>query len=736
MMAGRSRFWNPLGSLRYRLLALVLIPLLLLAITVVLFGARWTSDYTYRQLFTKVNTDLRVAHDSFERIQSDQQRNFRSFAQSNVVSKLFENPSTVNGWLSQQRGRYNLDYLMLLNADGTERLDDKGWQPHTLLVSPLTLFALSEISSPQGGTGIEIMSANVWERDGLLDPSQVVFPLIDTLRAAPSERSAEDRAMVIRSVQSIHNAEGDPIALLEGGRLLNRDFGFVDSIRDLVYGPGSLAPGSIGTVTVFLDDVRITTNVPSSDATRALGTRVSAEVRDTVLNQGKSWTDRAFVVNDWYISAYEPITDVYDNRVGMLYAGYLEAPFRHELYKAIGVLSALVLAGSLFAILFASLGARSLFRPIEKLISVVRATAAGERRRVGSVKSVDEIGELVAQLDKMLDTLEEQRYKIEQDAHVLEDKVQSRTAELSQQNQRLTDSLNMLQQTRQQLEAAEKLAALGELTAGVAHEINNPTAVILGNMDILISEMGDSRPDVQTEIDLIIQQVYRIRSITHRLVQYSRSESEQLSPVANAVSLPEVVSDTVDLIWHDFVDDSIDIRESHRCEQMASIDKHELQQVLVNLVRNAVEAVAWNKEPGQVLIETLDVDDQYVSIVVSDNGCGIDPSHTARLFDPFFTFGKERGAGLGLSVSYGIVRRYGGRIDVSSKVGVGSIFTVVLAIAANDFETTCKKPIDSTKHFSSNSYPNSSRDTSTDSPEDAPIKTATAFDSVLAEFKN
>ena len=688
MTAKPSILQRPLDSLRYRLLALVLLPLLLLAITVVFFAARWTSNYTYEQLFTKVNTDLRVAHDSFQRIQSDQQRNFRSFAQSNIVAGLLDNPNTVNEWLAQQRGRYDLDYLILLNADGTGRLNNDGWQPHTLWESPLTKNAFANLSRSQGGTGIEIVPASVWQRDDLLRSSQVVFPLIDTPRAAPTERSAEDRAMVIRSVQAVRNSDGERIALLEGGRLLNRDFGFVDSIRDLVYGAGSLAPGSIGTVTVFLDDVRITTNVPSTDATRALGTRVSAEVRDTVLTQGELWTDRAFVVNDWYISAYEPITDVYNNRVGMLYAGYLEAPFRNELDKAIAVLSVLVLAGCLFAIVLATLGARSLFQPIEKLISVVRDTADGKRSRVGEINSVAELGELSAQFDDMLDTLEVQRDKIEQDAHVLEDKVQSRTAELSHQNQRLTDSLNLLQQTRQQLEAAEKLAALGELTAGVAHEINNPTAVILGNMDILISEMGENRAEVQTEIDLIIQQVYRIRSITHRLVQYSRSKSEQVSPVGAPVSLPEVVSDTVNLLQHDFVDESVSIRESHQCEQLASIDKHELQQVLVNLVRNAVEAVAWKEAPGKVLIETHDVDDQHVSIVVSDNGCGIDPTHTARLFDPFFTHGKEGGTGLGLSVSYGIVRRYGGTIDVSSDIGVGSVFTVVLPIATNDQDAT------------------------------------------------
>lgn len=674
------RRWRLFGSLRYRLLALVLVPLLLLAITVVLFAARWSTDYTYQQLFTKVNTDLRVAHDSFQRIQNEQQRIVQALSTDAMLMELLDKPSLMNAWIADQETLHGFDALMLLNHDGSQRLTGEGWQAHDLVQSPLTDSALAENAERVGATGIQIFSADNWSVGNYLDSSQVVFPLIDTPRAAPTDRLAEDRAMIIRSVQSVRTADGQRVALLEGARLLNRDFGFVDQIRDLVYGPGTLAPGSLGTVTVFLDDVRITTNVPSNDATRALGTRVSTEVRDTVLQRGESWTDRAFVVNDWYISAYEPIVDVFGNRVGMLYTGYLEAPFRHDLLSAIKLLSALVLVGCLFAILVATVAARSIFRPIESLTTVIRATAAGKRKRVGAIKSVHEIQELSSQFDAMLDTLEEQRHEIEQGAELLEQTVQTRTQELRQQNQRLTDSLALLKQTRLQLETAEKLAALGELTAGVAHEINNPTAVILGNMDILIAEIGDDRAEVQTEIDLIIQQVYRIRSITHGLVQYCRTESEPLSPMVESVNLPDVVGDTVNLIRHDFFDGSVQILEEHHCTQAAAIAAHEIQQVIVNLVRNAVEALNDVPRSGVVVIKTLDRDEGEVAVVVSDNGTGIEPANIARLFDPFFTAEKEGGTGLGLSVSYGIVRRYGGRIDVTSERGKGSTFTVVLPV--------------------------------------------------------
>lgn len=524
--------------------------------------------------------------------------------------------------------------------------------------------------------------------------------------------------MVIRMLQPVFNAEQEPIALLESGFLLNRNFEFVDHIRDLVYGPGSLVPGSLGTVTVFLEDVRITTNVPSYDETRALGTRVSVEVRDAVLREGKSWVDRAFVVNDWYISAYEPIVDVGGKRVGMLYAGYLEAPFRDELIRGIAVLSTLVLAGSLLAAGAAILGARAIFTPVETMTSVVRATAAGERKRIGPILTGTEIGELAFQFDAMLDNLESHRARIERDAALLEEKVQFRTAELERQNQRLQDSIDLLHRTRQQLAMAEKLAALGELTAGVAHEINNPTAVILGNMDVLVADLGSEREKVQTEIDLIIEQVYRIRSITDRLLQYSRRELQSKAEADNGtiresdrspvgadsdgyaplpVSLEPLVDDTLKLLRHEMDGRQIVVTQRHEATLLANIDRQELQQVLVNLISNAIEAIVHEKPPmteldtetddngvvpvvtaGKILVETCNHDDRTVLIRIRDTGCGIAKQHLPKVFDPFFTSGKVMGTGLGLSVSYGIVRRFGGDIQVVSELGQGSQFDVLL----------------------------------------------------------
>ena len=671
---------NRQTSLRYRLLTLVLVPLILLSGTVVLLAFKWSSDYTYEQLFAKVNTDLRVASDSFSSIEARGRQQLQAFANSLQLSRALSSNDIdrLLELIAVESELGEFDFLTLLSGNAQSRLSNEGWLPYSFRDSSLSHQLLSA-RSPSTFSGVEVYAAEQWQNKPGLSASAIVLPLLDTERAAPSTRLSENRAMVIRTLQSVYDEAGNRVAVLEAGLLLNRNYAFVDRIRDLVYGPGSLAEGSRGTVTVFLDDVRISTNVPMGRTLRAVGTRVSQEVLSAVLERGETWVDRAFVVNDWYISAYEPITNVSGERIGMLYTGYLEAPYRAALFKAIALLSVVVLAGSLAAAVAAIIGARAIFTPIESITSVVRATARGEHRRIGPMPTGDEIGELAFQFDAMLDTVDSNRQRIERDALQLEEKVRQRTLELSEQNLRLQDSIELLQQTRRELATAEKLAALGELTAGVAHEINNPTAVILGNMDVLVADLGEHGKAFQTEIDLIIEQVDRIRLITERLLQYSRSANISHLPDSglsvSPVPLGELIDDTLRLLSHELHGRQIKVSTSDGADRAALIDRQEFQQVLINLISNAIAAIVSD---GEITIETCNEGDNRISLHVADNGRGIEPAHIPRVFDPFFTAGKVQGTGLGLSVSFGIVRRYKGDISVSSSIGKGSQFSVTL----------------------------------------------------------
>ena len=658
-------------NFRYKLLLLVLFPILLVIPLTLALAIYWSKAFTYDQLLMKVTTDLAVAHDVFERIQQDYLNRLGNLGESHNFRKSYDRSdwTAIVRELRALRARGRFDFLHLVDANGQWLFEPTFGSARTSKYSPMMTRALTG----QPIVGIEIFTQEDLRRESLRLAERVKLKLVPTPHAQPSKRAMEDRAMIIRAIYPIRDNTGKVLALLDGGVLLNGNFEFVDAIRDLVYGPGSLPKDSWGTVTVFLDDVRISANVPHQSDERALGTRASEAVRIKVLQQGGVWTDRAFVVNDLYISAYEPIFDVDGQRVGMLHTGYLEAPFRNARNQALAALILIFLVVITLSTLVAIKGAKTLFKPIEAMTQVVGATQSGEDRRIGPVSSQDEIGELARQFDQMLDLLQERNQQIQRGASELEFKVEERTHELREKNIRLQKTITLLQQTRQRLVTAEKLAALGELTAGIAHEINNPTAVILGNMDVLINELKEQAEPVQTEINLIIEQIYRIRAIIDKLLQYSRPT--EFAGYVQALDVNDVIEDTLILVKHEIETHGTVVKKHLKARTLVAINRQELQQVLVNILVNAAHAV---DHKGLVTIETADWTDEGVMIRVSDDGEGIPADRLGRIFDPFYST-KPKGTGLGLSVSYGLIRRYGGDITVESESGRGTRFSILLS---------------------------------------------------------
>jgi two-component system NtrC family sensor kinase len=656
-------------TVRYKLLVLVLFPILLVMPIALVLAIYWGANFSYEQLFIKVNTDLSVSHDVFERIKRDYLNSLGKTGESFVFRTALSDGNT--DLLVQQ-----IDRLQQENSFSYIHLtDNTGKIIHQQTSTTKTRVSSAQQDAQNGkqSSGIEIFSASDLAAEGLAE--EVSLPLIMTARAHPTEKKVEDRGMMIRALYPIIDTQGKILAILDAGVLLNANFTFVDVIRDLVYGPGSLIEGSIGTVTVFLDDVRITTNVPISPGERALGTRVSDEVRSIVLDQGKTWIDRAFVVNDWYISSYEPILDVDGKRVGMLYAGFLETPFRHSLLQALAVLVLLFFALMGLTSFVAVKGAKSIFKPIELMSSVVHATRKGEEKRIGEIRSKDEIGSLANEFDVMLDLLSERKLLIQSWAEELEAKVDERTSELKQKNTELTQTISVLQKTRQQLVIAEKLAALGELTAGVAHEINNPTAVMLGNLDVIVEEMGSSLEPVQDEIDLVIKQIYRIKGITNNLLQYAKPDTYAGYMIETDVD--EVINETLKLVHHLRSEINYNIEFLSHSTLLISINQQELQQVLVNLIGNAIQALP--EMNGSITISTQDIQKNGVLISIQDNGHGMNEESISKAFNPFYTTKTQgEGTGLGLSISYNLVRRYGGNIEIKSTQGMGTEFIISL----------------------------------------------------------
>ncbi len=236
--------------------------------------------------------------------------------------------------------------------------------------------------------------------------------------------------------------------------------------------------------------------------------------------------------------------------------------------------------------------------------------------------------------------------------------------------------------TRMQLEHAAKLASVGELAAGIAHEINNPLAVIseeAGLMkDLMNPEFGDPQPpeDLVVHLDNIEESVFRCRDITRKLLGFVRQTEMDLKPHDIHTILDEVVDG---ILGPEIAVSNITVvREYGENIPKLVTDKNQLLQVVLNIINNAVDAIGH--AVGTITITTENTGKQ-VRIGIGDTGGGMNSEQLDKIFMPFFTT-KEvgKGTGLGLSVSYGIIKSFGGKIEVASEVGLGSTFTIVLPV--------------------------------------------------------
>lgn len=648
---------------RYRLLILTSVPIGFTLIALIAISIYWSIHYTWQSALVDVSERLGVAHNSMTLLQQKQASYVKAFGDSyefrTRIMHAGEEPD-LNQWVNQQKQRYDLDFLTFERVDTLEQ--KFRYLDLTKRESFFDVLSQSELAQ--------------------LDPQLAKRAEIERVNADRTET----RGLVSRTVIPVLNQYNDIIGFLDGGLLLNNSSTLVDQIRDLIYPTKQDNLRPIGTLTIFLDNLRVSTNVPlNSDerAGRAIGTRVSNEVRDAVLNQGKEWVDKAYVYDAWYITAYQPIRDQYDNVVGMLYTGYLLWPFVKTYLTnivEIGVATLLLLLASGVLVYR---GSRDLFRPIERIHRVVKLVQLGKNQRIGAIGLDErhELAQLAKQFDNMLDLLQQRNEEIQRAAHDLEEKILDRTASLQEKTEQLEHHIQLLNQTRDKLIVHEKLAALGELTAGIAHEINNPTAVILGNTELIRFELGNDAKRVEEEIDAIMLQIDRIRNITRSLLQYSRHGGVQDEITWQHVN--PIIDESITLVKTGSKKRDVEFVTDLHAQSSVEVNRHQLLQILVNLQINAIHAMNGK---GKLTIRSEDWCEHGevlgAIVHIEDEGCGIKPEHLKRVFDPFYTT-KREGTGLGLSVSQSLLSQTGGEIRVQSEVGKGSTFSVYLPSKAD-----------------------------------------------------
>jgi two-component system, NtrC family, sensor kinase len=523
----------------------------------------------------------------------------------------------------------------------------------------------SVVAAALGGAtaaSTEIISADMLAREDPRLRAQARLWAVPTPRSRPGGETEQTSGMVLVAATPVGGPGERNLGALYGGILLNRNFTIVDRAWDLVYRGEQFDGQDVGTVTIFQGDLRISTNVKNGSGERALGTRISAEVEDAVLRSGQAWRGRAFVVNDWFISRYEPIRDLKGSTIGALYVGVLE-----RAYTAIRdrvIISFFILATVGFIVIIATTyyEIHHITRPVGQMVAATRNIAAGRFDQEVEAGSQGEIALLAESFNTMLKSLRTMKGDLEEWGRTLEQKVRRRTEELVAMQARVAQS--------------ERLASVGMLAAGVAHEINNPLGGILALTSLTLEDLKPDDPS-RENLEEVVHQTQRCRDIVRGLLEFSR----QSRMGADLADLNKILDDSLALISRQAAFFNVTLVKEYDPQLPAVMaDKSELQQVFVNILVNAAQSIDGH---GTVKIVTRPAADaDAVEALVSDSGRGIPPEEIDRIFDPFFsTKPSGQGTGLGLSIAYGIISSHKGTIQVASELGKGTTFTVRLPIA-------------------------------------------------------
>ena len=555
------------------------------------------------------------------------------------------------------RREFGLDVLNLTDPLG--RVVVRSRRPEAPVgddVSGDPCVALSRRGQVCAGTRIVTRDELLKEGDDLAERAH--FQFVPTPMAAARPEDHEDKGMMLTAAAPVQDESGTLLGVLYGGLLFNRNYDLVDRVKEIVFQGEKYKGHDDGTATLFQDDLRIATNVLDGQGRRAVGTRASREVKEAVLDRGETFVGRAFVVTAWYITAYRPIRDIAGRTIGMLYVGMLEKPYVDLRNRVMATFAGIAGLCVLFLLGLLAFVARRITLPLAVMVEATDKIAQGDLRQRVALEGRDEIGQLARAFNRMTDELSTAQEDLTQWGKTLERRVEERTREL--------------RETRDQLVVSEKLASLGKMAAGVAHEINNPLTSILLHTHLLLERPGE---DVERTLNLIADETTRCAGIVKGLLEFARQTPSQAVPM----DINDVIDRIVLLLEKQAAVRNIRIeRILDRSLPAVEVDKNKIQQVFFNLAINACEAMPTG---GTLVIASLmSRDGIHIEITFTDTGVGISKENLPKLFDPFFTT-KTLGTGLGLAVSYGIIRQRGGTILVRSDVGKGSVFTVRIPLA-------------------------------------------------------
>jgi len=499
----------------------------------------------------------------------------------------------------------------------------------------------SVLETRQALSATEVIPVSILEDSGLADQAEI--ELVHTSMAAREPFDEREGVAGLGIVAAVPLSLGDQFSgAVVVFHLFNNDFSLVDSVKTST---------KIDTVTIFFGDLRVSTNVMTETGQRAVGTRVSEEVNEVVLQGGNEYVGNAFVVNENYITRYEPLEDHRGNVVGILYVGARQKAFEDFLNTFRRRVALVALVTILLTFVLATPVSRVITRPLKDLQALAdtsRQVASGDLNARAPTTAGGEVGVLAESFNDMLDTL---------------------------------------QATQKQLLQSEKLASLGQLSAGIAHELNNPLATVLLLSDLLRKEK-DLPEETLKDIEIIVSETERCKGIVSSLLDFARQHQVEVKEV----DLNSLICQVVETECRHTRYENVGIhRDLDPDLPKIQVDPDQFQAVIINLLSNAADAMPAG---GKITLRTVIENPDQIRLEVRDEGTGISVDDQAKLFTPFFTTKPVgKGTGLGLSIVYGIIKMHRGQVEVDSQPGEGTVFTIKLPVRLPGFESNDRELI-------------------------------------------
>ena len=630
------------SNIRFKLVFSLLSIVLLTGILSTIVGINIINKNVIREAYENVRSSLAATNELYEEEIARRSRTVQYLAEDSRdrpgrAPRRTGTPCSKSS--SRSRQEFAFDIVNVVDPEGKVLVRGNAFEAWgDSMAHYRTIQEVVKTLAPAAGTGVLDPENIRFEGKAVAD--RTLIRVVPTPHALPRSSPVESRAMVIKIAAPI----------LEGGRLrgilyaavlLNNNSEFVDRFKRLVFKDEKIRGKDVGTTTLFLGDIRVATNVADSEGRRAIGTQVSSEVYRRVFEEGKTWVDEAFVVNNWYLSGYSPIVDIDHKPLGILYVGILKQKYDLGLLGTTLSFLAVIFVTTLLAIALAVYLINIYTRPLKRIIAASTEMALGFYHRIEADPHDDDARNLSRAFNSMVDAIQE------------------RDRQLKEQAERT-------------ILKSEKLASIGRMASGIAHEINNPLTGVLTYSSLLLEDMKGTK--YEEDLRIIRDETLRCRGIVRGILDFARDTKAEKVPA----DINLIIEESLRMLEKHVNFQNVGIVKAlDRGIPQVSVDAGEIRSVINNLAVNAADAMP---NGGKLTIATgLDPDSGMVIIRVADTGIGIGPENLRKIFEPFFTTkDKGKGTGLGLAMTYGVIQRHNGTIDVRSEVGKGTEFIIKL----------------------------------------------------------